>query len=243
MKFEDFYNVKNQRFFYLYKKLKLKDQKLMHLLCLENISKFFFKNRIGRYSALITLTLIILESTAYCFDGNVIVNKFFSLIETLISSQIGLLAFIIAGVTILIGSLSNEMLEIIDRNNVAEYLLDLLFSFYYIAAFIGLSIVLLIFTYVFILIPLPHKWCMFLMFLIFSIFNTFFVIYSLIYSVSLIGTCIRMFLLKYKFWGISKENQKKIKRKNIKIKNIKRKKPYNLWLFYNIQNWLLLSKN
>lgn len=206
LKFEDFYNVKNQRFLYLYKKLKLKDQKLMHIFYPKNIYKFFLKNRMGRYSALITLTLIIFESIAYFFDRNVIVNKLSSLIETLISSQIGLLAFIIAGVTILIGSLNNEILEIIDINDVAEYLLDLIFSFYYIAAFIGLSIILLIFTYIFILIPLPH---IYYIFLIFSIFNTFFVIYSLTYSLSLIGTCIRIFLLKYKFWEISKKDQKK----------------------------------
>lgn len=199
MKLSDFYDVEDQRFVSLYKQLKLKDQNLLHMFYPKNIYKFFFTNRIGNFSVSVALLLVVLESFVY-FNMN---SKMFTalpfvdLIKILIPSEIGLLIFLGITFAVFLRLLSkSEILKAININNKSEYLVDLIFSFYYIAALIGLTILLLIVTYFIIYLLIVglflHKYWIFL---ILSLVDTFLVIYTLVYSISLLGTCIRMFLL------------------------------------------------
>ena len=199
LKLSDFYDVEDQRFFSLYKQLKLKDQNLLHMFYPKNIYKFFFTNRIGNFSASVALLLVVLESFVYFNLNSKVFTAlpFVDLIKILIPSEIGLLIFLGITFAIFLRLLSkSEILKAININNKSEYLVDLIFSFYYVAALVGLTTLLLIVTY-FIIYLLTvglflHKYWIFL---VLSLIDTFLVIYTLVYSISLLGTCIRMFLL------------------------------------------------
>lgn len=114
-----------------------------------------------------------------------------------LNSLVGLLGFIISGIAIFTGTITNKLVKNINSENKALSLIGILFSFYYIGVVIGITVTLYIimylFTYSYIQVDVV-KICSIGMVL------AYFYFYSLFYSISLIGTCLKLFFVSYKFW-------------------------------------------
>lgn len=112
------------------------------------------------------------------------------------SSLVGLLGFVIAGLSILTGTLGFSIAKKIDDENKANSIVGIFFSFHFIGMIIGIQIVLFFFSYfiMFIEKDLSIKWL-----LILSIVLSYLFTFSIFYSIGLLGTCLRMFLINYKY--------------------------------------------
>lgn len=202
MHFSDFYDIKNQKFISLYKYTKLKSSKISDIFLWKNIKKFVC-SKIFTVTWITSLLLTMVELLGYLYGKEKFVNPMSSIIEVLIGGQIGLLGFIIAGVTLLLSSVDDNLLDIIDKRGMAVNILSLFFSFYYIAVIIGISVILLVIMNLIISMELPVNGTLFIFF---SIVLNLIIVYSLVYSISLIGTCIKITILRHKYWEESKKS-------------------------------------
>lgn len=113
-----------------------------------------------------------------------------------LTTLIGLLGFIISGIAIFTGTITNKLVRNIDDDNKAVSLIGILFSFYYIGVVIGITVVMYIimylFSYSYITISVAKIG-------IIGFILSYFYFYSLFYSISLIGTCLKLFFVSYKF--------------------------------------------
>lgn len=112
------------------------------------------------------------------------------------SALIGLLGFMVGGIAIISGTISNKIMKNIDEEGKFKHLINIVFAFYFAGALVGLTLVIFIFTY----LIMQTGW---------SISNfrvigivlacSYFFWFTIIYSVMLLGTCLRLMMLSYKF--------------------------------------------
>lgn len=126
-----------------------------------------------------------------------------------ISTSIGMLGFIISGIAIFTGTITNKLVKNIDTDNKIESLIGILFSFYFIGAVIGINTVGFIFMYLFSYSAIKAS--------VWSIITIGFLlgylyIFSIFYSISLIGTCLKLFFVSYKYSDENKEYGEEKKR-------------------------------
>lgn len=117
-----------------------------------------------------------------------------NILSILIGGMFGLLGFIIGGLALIVGSIGFEIIKKINDLEKFNSLLSIIFMFYFVGAINGLAIVLLFFSYLTISLPLPFNLNIFL---IATLFVSYICYFTLIYSVMLLGTCIRLMLLNY----------------------------------------------
>lgn len=196
MKISDFYAPSRQKFLDFYKYTKLKSDRLSDIFLRKNIHKFV-TSRIFKVTFAISVIIFIVELLGFLVDEEEFVNSLNSVIEVMIGGEIGLLGFIIAGVTLLLSTVNDELLDKIDRSGATVNILSLFFSFYYIAAIIAASIILLVIADLIINIGFPTN---IYIFSICAALLDLIVVYSLVYSVTLIGTCIKITILRHKYW-------------------------------------------
>lgn len=111
---------------------------------------------------------------------------------------ISMLGFIISGLAIASGTISNKMTHEINKKGKFDSLVSILFSFYYIGKVIGIFVALYFISYLFISIDIDLViWIYYLLGVVLS-YGFFFIIF---YSVSLLQTCINLFILSYKYWS------------------------------------------
>lgn len=124
----------------------------------------------------------------------------------MISSFIGLLGFLISGISIITGTLNAKLVDIIEEYDFVDEIQGILYSFYFIGGFVLLNIVSYIFLYV--LAYSENSINNSLIGLI-TFFMTFLSLFTLIFCLSLIGTCISMVSIVNKLTRL--ENIKKEK--------------------------------
>lgn len=118
------------------------------------------------------------------------------LIGILLVGEFGLLGFLISGLALLVGSIGFSMIRFFDQRGGFNQLLAIIFRFYFVGAIIGLTIVLLICDYV-LLSAVSTR--LDLMQYALTAFSTYLVSFGLISSIMLMGSCIRLMILKYQF--------------------------------------------
>ena len=107
---------------------------------------------------------------------------------------LGLLGFLVSGLAIISGTISNKVTFEIDAEGKFNSLISILFSYYFVGAVIAGLVVIFIGTYFIISIEAPlYKFIYIILDLILS-YGFFFVIFS---SVSLLGTSINIFRISY----------------------------------------------
>lgn len=178
---EDYYDVKNQRLL----PLSISTNKIKDIYC----SKEAFVSLVLSIGLTLFMVFIITNST-----GN-ISDKLLDLLGVQIGTLLGLLGFLIGGAALVTGSISVSMMKTIDKNKQFHQLMALLVPFYLLGVIIGISFFIALFTYLVVLTDFPFN--KFLVFII-SFFNLYFLFYSLISSIMLLGTCIRILILRYK---------------------------------------------
>lgn len=125
-----------------------------------------------------------------------------SLLLTIGGGFFSLLGFSVGGLAILTGTISSDVISKIVNKEKIDDLMSVIFNFYMAGAITGFSIILCVITYVFTFTAIEFKiW----LFLIWSLVLSYFVYFSIVYSIMLLGTCIRLFLLKHFYTVLDKD--------------------------------------
>lgn len=137
-----------------------------------------------------------------------------SLLPTIIGGYFSLLGFSIGALAILTGTLGNKIISNVNDDGKIKHLMNVIFTFYFSGSLMGFSLVLLIFSYlatfteILINVGVFVSWVLIVSYIVY---------FSIIYAIMLFGTCIRLFLLGYKYY----DEQTRFKR--YKISSIKRR--------------------
>lgn len=145
---------------------------------------------------LTVLTSLIIGCIIYLNPSAETSDKLIDLIGLLIGSIIGLLGFVIGGLALIVGSIGKRMISIIDENGKFTMLLSIIFRFYFIGSILGVATVIHLISYLVLLFPNEFNICLVVIFLLLNGYSFFF---SLISSIMLMGSCIRLMLLQYSF--------------------------------------------
>ncbi len=132
-----------------------------------------------------------------------LVNSSRAILSITLAGLFGLLGFLIGGLAILTGTLGNKVIKHINENRTIKNLISIIFNFYFAGAIAGLTIVLSLLAYLITYVNLPLNY---VFFIVITLVVTHLTYFSLIYSVMLLGTCIRLFILGYKFYADSAED-------------------------------------
>lgn len=118
------------------------------------------------------------------------------LLPVILGGFFSLLGLTIGGLAIITGTIEEDIISRIREERKFESLISIIYNFYFCGALIGFSIVLSILVYLITFMELNFD-----VFLFWggSLFFNYFILFSVIYSVMLLGTCIRIFLLRYFF--------------------------------------------
>lgn len=159
--------------------------------------KEIFTQKESAISALVSI--VITAAITYLFYtipiakfNDLLINVLYIAISTIVS----LLGFIIAGIAIFTGTITNKLVSNIDKEGKAHSLIGILFSFYFIGALIGVTVVGLILMYLFSYSMISVS---LLLIIIIGFLLSYFYIFSIFYSISLIGTCLKLFFVSYKY--------------------------------------------
>ncbi len=121
-------------------------------------------------------------------------EKIIDLLTLSIGSMVGLLGFIIGGLALIVGSIGKKMMNVINSSGNFKELLGIIFRFYFIGSILGISIVINIFTYLIVLFPYCfNQWLS----IVLVVINSYAFFFSLISSIMLMGSCIRLMTLQY----------------------------------------------
>ncbi|EGP4716674.1 hypothetical protein M4I74_01455 [Enterococcus faecium] len=142
-------------------------------------------------SSVLTLFVSMLIYLSPTIETN---EQLISLLTLAVGSIVGLLGFIIGGLALIVGSIGKKMIGVInDSGNFIE-LLGIVFRFYFIGSVLGASVIIHIFTYLIILLPFDYN---LILSIVMTFFNGYAFFFSLISSIMLMGSCIRLMLLQY----------------------------------------------
>lgn len=175
------------------------NSRFKHFLEATRMYTEMYSSKEGIASILLALvcTVVVCTATHYS-EFTDLQGSILTLLGIALGGAFGLLGFLVGGLGILIGSISDNMISVIDKKNKFEYLLAIVFRFYFDGAILLLLIFISIFDILFILMPFEVNWIL-LIFL--SLTTSYLFWYALMLSVMLLGTSIRLLILRHKFSG------------------------------------------
>lgn len=151
----------------------------------------------------IFIAVIINLSLDYDKDGR-FVQSMQGLIVNLISGFLGLLGFIVGGLALVSGTIETNIINKILKRGKISSLMGLLYSFCFHGGLVLLSIILLTFTFFISTLPyavidsfLVNRWAL----LVLSAMISYFCAFAMLYSMTVLITCLRLFLLRYQSSG------------------------------------------
>ncbi|MBB3111957.1 hypothetical protein FHS18_004025 [Paenibacillus phyllosphaerae] len=115
---------------------------------------------------------------------------------------LGMLGFIISGLAIISGTMSNKVTKNIIKENKFKSVLAILYSFNYLGYLIGFFFVFYIFGYFILSINGIFKPYVFIVYCSIAAYGLFFIVF---YAVSLLKTCLDIFVINYMYSGEEKE--------------------------------------
>lgn len=135
-----------------------------------------------------------LTLNAHLVSADTFTNSVYILLSLTLGGTFGLLGFLVGGLGILIGSISDEMIDIIDKGRKFKSLLSIVFRFYFDGAVLAVFIFLGIIDYLLLMFPYPiFLWLIFTL----GSLTAYFFWYSLMLSVMLLGSSIRIIILRH----------------------------------------------
>ena len=144
-------------------------------------------------SVLIMLLFYLMPLNIYDHEFS---QKLSDLLGILIGSIVGLLGFVIGGLALIVGSIGKKMIDKISNENSITELLGIIFRFYYIGSILAFTVLIHILTYI--ILFYPYSFNVILTMCLFFL-NSYLFIFSLVSSVMLMGSCIRLMILQYYF--------------------------------------------
>lgn len=181
---------------------------------------------INNYEVWISLIVSLTSSFIIKNLYNIIpATEFNNLIRGLTSNiavmLVTLLGFLIGGLAIISGTLGSKIVQKIEKEDKMINLIGILFSFYFIGFMIGITIIIFLLLYICSYFPYAININgLFVLVLI----STYLFSFSIFYSVSLLGTCIRMFKINYDY---SRDREEIEESKGLTIQEIKSKFDHN----------------
>lgn len=149
-------------------------------------------------SSFTLLLLMIIYSGENWIDEIFYLDKLLSFLGTflltIIAGLFTLLGLSIASFALLTGSIDQKFLSIIEHDGKAYTFMSLIFNFYFTSFIIGISLTMSIFNFLLLNIPLDFS---LVSFIGLTFINSYLVFFSIIYSIMLLGTSIRMLLFKF----------------------------------------------
>lgn len=140
-------------------------------------------------------------------DVAILLNGIKDLLGLVVGGLFGMLGFIIGGLALVVGTLNVKEVKVINEKNGFSSLLGILFRFYFVGVITAITIFLSIITYIILLIEAQFCW---VLFILFALTLIYFVIFSIISSVMLMGSCIRLLFVKIKVSDVkTKEDRTK----------------------------------
>ncbi len=186
----------------------LEHDRFLDFLKAKKTYKEIYSSKEGKLSITLSflITFYILE-LVIDFPKLNITYKLTNILGIILGGGFGLLGFLVGGMAIIVGSIDQSTITIIDKDGKYENLLSIIFRFYYDGVIIGLLIIISIINYF--LLMLPLKFNLLLLFLL-TFLNSDLFFYSLLLSVMLLGTAIRLMNLNHKFYEeeINSQNRK-----------------------------------
>lgn len=180
-----------------------KNTKFIHLLRITSKWTELYKSEEAKLSICISF----ISSAIWLYIFNTVEIEVFNEIirnitSSIFSTLIGMLGFIIGGLAILTGTITNKVVNKINKKHMVDNLIGILFSFYFIGLFIGIAIFSFILMY---LLSYPEIEASNVSVSIISFVLSYLLSFSIIYSIAQLGTCLRIFLVSYKFMESNEE--------------------------------------
>lgn len=179
---------------------KLKNRKFLKSLCESGRYKEIYYSREALYSFIITFVLIIFSTILYSTNKQNFIDSLPPLILAFIGGFIALIAFSLSALALTISAIGKTNLiktlklnsdNFFDENSekLLEKLITTLYRFYFSAGFNLISILILVVSYFYLIIPME-------IYVIFNALLGFIVIYTIIFSLlftlTLFSTCIKL---------------------------------------------------
>lgn len=174
-----------------------KKTRFLSLLKITSKWKELYKSK----EAILSFIISILSSIIWCYIFDTVsIDVFNQIIReftlSIFSALIGMLGFIISGLAILTGTITKKLIDSINNKGLVKHLISILYSFYFIGAFIGVVIFAYILMYLLSFSDLPATY---FYVAIISFILSYLFCFAILYSIALLGTCLRIFILSYKF--------------------------------------------
>lgn len=115
------------------------------------------------------------------------------IVSGLAFAMIGLLGFIITGLSVLLGTTSKSFFIVLIKKKLNIDFEKILFSFYYLGFIVGIIILSSVFIYFVISLELP---LIFPVFIVVSCIYFYLFTFSIFYAISLLGVCLIFFITK-----------------------------------------------
>lgn len=168
----------------------------------DSIFNEFFKSKkwkeiydVNSLEVVISLIVTMIVSVlVYEILNNSSMNEINTIIRTLTKdiaiSLMGLMGFLITGLAILISGISSKVMNLITERKKDKTMNKIFLGFYFEGLIIGILMVILLIAYIisFFDRPLNIRFCM-----VMVIILTYLVVFTIFYSVGLIGNCISVF--------------------------------------------------
>lgn len=147
------------------------------------------------FSVLFTVIVILfINNIIFTNPQEETTERLLNFVGILIGSVVGLLGFVIGGLALIVGSIGKKLIETIDDANKFDSLMSIIFRFYFVGSVLGLTVIIQIITFLILLTSYDFNYWLTLgiVFL-----NGFFFTFSLLASIMLMGSCIRLMVLQY----------------------------------------------
>lgn len=159
--------------------------------------KILIKSREAFLSIIFTAIILCVINYLYATIAS---DKFNGLIRetslVVFPALLGMLGFIISGMAIITGTVTNKVLSNINKVLKAENIISIIFTFYFVGVLIGINIFLYIILYL-----LTYTSLSFNYFIInlYGLISIYLFVFAIIESISLLGSCIRLLLVCFKY--------------------------------------------
>ncbi|MFD1431881.1 hypothetical protein [Lacticaseibacillus yichunensis] len=173
----------------------LTENRFINYLIATKMYKEMYRSKEG----IISILLAVITTGYYCYLSSVIsadslTEALNSLLSYVLGGGFGLLGFLVGGLGILIGSISDEMIEVIDNGGMFQSLLGIVFRFYFDGAILFGVITCCIVDLSLLLLPGSFS---LVWFCIAGWITAYCFWYALMLSVMLLGTSIRLMVLRH----------------------------------------------
>jgi len=153
---------------------------------------FWSKEAFLNFILTVFISSLLMKSAMYSeLEAISLVN---SIIPVFIGGLLTILGLSLSGLAIVTATLGDKFLTTIIKAKKLDSLFSIIFNFYFAGFIIGLTVVILTISYVLLSFKTDFSLPTYFIFSFISIYLVFF---SVIYSIMLLGTCIRLFLTKY----------------------------------------------